>query len=364
MADKQKQYQQVPATALRCEATLEPIDQSKLHDDGDGVTRAPVQILARTGDAIETPYWGRIVHDLAGMTKRHNRVMVDYSHDGEPIGFCEETTVSERGLEMFAELVSTSPNDRAATVLKKAAAGIEYEAAIDWNGPGTTLEQLEEGEETEVNGRTFAGPGYVVRSWPLRSVAITPFGADPDTHAQFVDTEPHQIVTVFRKAELMPELANLHAEPQPQPEPQPEPQPAAAQPPEQPVAEPALAQHSEPVAEPQPAAPAAPQAANIADLKALCDGAPEGFDKNGFIVDAGARGLDIASAAIAYTTHLEQFAAAALGNASAAEAKVAAFDRGEEHPVSFQGASTQEATKFEHPLQQFISIAGRRGQLN
>ena len=114
MTDKQKQYQQVPATALRCEATLEPIDQSKLHDDGDGVTRAPVQILARTGDAIETPYWGRIVHDLAGMTKRHTRVMVDYSHDGEPIGFCEETTVSERGLEMFAELVSTSPTARAA----------------------------------------------------------------------------------------------------------------------------------------------------------------------------------------------------------------------------------------------------------
>ena len=140
--------------------------------------------------------------------------------------------------------------------------------------------------------------------------------------------------------------------------------PPAAPPPEPPRAAPALAQHSEPGAAPQPVAPAAPQPANIADLKALCDGAPEGFDQNGFIVDCGARGLDIASAAIAYTTHLEQFAASALGTASAAEAKVAAFDRGEEHPVSFQGASTQQATKFEHPLQQFISIAGRRGQLN
>lgn len=344
-----KQFREVPVSALRLTAEVETIDPARVFADGD-TTRAPVRILARTADPITHPYWGRIVHDLAGMIPRKARTPIDYVHDGEPIGFADSHETTERGLEVAAELISTQPGDRAGTIIAKAAAGIPWEASIDWNGPGAVLEELADGESTEVNGREFSGPGFVARAWPLRSVAIVPFGADPGTAAQFSETtSPITPVEIYRKADEMPEHVDQIADSDDQ---KPNPETHASNPPTEPQPEP-VAVCAAPAADPQPAP------ATVRDLKALCSGAPAGFDANSFIVEAAAAGHDLQRAAIEYTRDLEQFAANAADNAEKANAKIAAFDRGEEHPVSFDGPNNQPAGNT-HPLQQFISIPSRR----
>jgi len=348
MTTKNQHTRTVPTSALRFEAELLPCD-AKTHE-GD-TTRAPVRILARTADVIETPYWGRIVHDLTGMELRKARTPIDYAHDGEPIGFADETTQTARGLELFAEIVSTQPGDRADQVIRKATAGIPYEASIDWNGPGTVLEELGENETAEVNGREFTGPGFIARAWPLRSVAICPYGADPGTASQFseTDTETQQVL-ILRKAHEMT-AAHLDKE---LPEDQPQ------------NDTPAESQATEKQPEPAQQQAAAPQPvpATVAQLKEMCSGAPEEFDANDFIVDQAGQGNSLEAAIVAYTRRLERFAKTASDIANDALQKVSAFDRGEEHPVAF--SHTAEQAEHAHPLAQFISIPSRkrRGNLN
>jgi len=59
--------------------------------------------------------------------------------------------------------------------------GVPYEASINFGGDGIKIQELGDGETTEVNGARFDGPGIVVREWPLRGVAICPYGADMNT---------------------------------------------------------------------------------------------------------------------------------------------------------------------------------------
>ena len=50
-----------------------------------------------------------------------------------------------------------------------------------------TIEEVPEGREVTVNQRQFTGPLTVLRSWPLRGVAVTPYGHDSETSMQFAE---------------------------------------------------------------------------------------------------------------------------------------------------------------------------------
>lgn len=145
----------------------------------------PFEMQARSGDAIRHWYWGRIIHDMAGMQLSKSSVTVDYSHWDEVIGYADKFTADDNGLQASGALVSIKPDDRAREVYLKGKAGVPYEASIDWEGPDVELEFVPEGVSTEVNGQQFAGPGYVVRKWPLRAIAVCRYGADADTRTQF-----------------------------------------------------------------------------------------------------------------------------------------------------------------------------------
>lgn len=158
---------------------------------GGDAQRVPVTMLARTPDPIDSAYWGPIVHDLAGMFLLKPTLPIDYCHESRfsidaLIGAATEFRTDERiGLTIGGELVSTRPDDTAAAIIAKGRGGIPFEASIDWNGPGIVLEEIGEGASAEVNGRTFYGPGVIVRNWPLRSAAVCPFGLDAGTAAKF-----------------------------------------------------------------------------------------------------------------------------------------------------------------------------------
>jgi hypothetical protein len=169
---------------------------------------APISILARSPQPLNHWYWGRIVHDLAGMKPAAPVIPLDWCHDGETnLGFLDKFAADPAvGLTVGGQLVPFQAEDRAAQVLHKGRAGVPYQGSIDWSGPGCLIEEVGEGLAVEVNGYQFEGPGVVVRQWPLSSVALCPSGYDPDTRAQFSKSDDRReelSVKTFTKGPAM-----------------------------------------------------------------------------------------------------------------------------------------------------------------
>jgi hypothetical protein len=178
----------VPLSALRFTA-----GEFQLGENGDDAKTAPFRMVARSGQPIEHWYWGRIIHDLSGV-RHKNRIPIDYAHqDTEVIGYANHFSTESGDLEVSGALVPYKDNDRATEVIFKQKAGVPYEASINFGGNGIRLENVAEGESTDVNGSSFAGPGVVVRQWPLRGVAICPYGADQNTSTEFSNDEKVEV---------------------------------------------------------------------------------------------------------------------------------------------------------------------------
>ena len=80
-------------------------------------------------------------------------------------------------------LVPFKDSDRATEIVYKMKNGVPYESSINFAGEGIKVQEIGEGEIAEVNGYQFEGPGVIIREWPLRGVAICPYGADSNTEA-------------------------------------------------------------------------------------------------------------------------------------------------------------------------------------
>jgi len=179
----------VPAAACRFN-----VGSFSLGDNGENARSAPVRIVARTGQPIEHWYWGRVVHDLAGMHLHKARLPIDYCHDvKEVIGYLNHFDIASGDLVCSGALVPYRDNDRASEIIHKAKAGVPWEASIDFGGDGIEVEEVPVGKSAEVNGITFEGPGVIIRRWPLRGVAICPYGADANTSSEFAGNSDRQI---------------------------------------------------------------------------------------------------------------------------------------------------------------------------
>lgn len=187
----------VPKAALRFDSA-----DVQIQDAADGAKTAPVKLVARTGQPIEHWYWGKVVHDMAGMKLTKPRIPIDYCHeDDEVIGYGDKFDTSSGDLVITGAIVpySTDPDDKGTEVLYKSKAGIPYEASINFCGDGILVEEVPDGFVTQVNGYQFEGPGLIIRQWPLRGVAICPYGADSNTEAEFKESSDRITVTLFSK---------------------------------------------------------------------------------------------------------------------------------------------------------------------
>lgn len=182
----------VPRGALRLRAGKFNVPASS------GTTNeASIRMLARSPEAIEHWYWGRVVHDLAGMRLRKDRLPIDWCHDYEEnIGYLDQFTADPKtGLTVAGKLLSMRDDDKAAEVIRRGQAGVPYEASIDFDGP-IRVEEIGEGVTAKCNGRTIVGPAKIIREWRLNAVAVCPFGADPNTVSQFSASRPGDVVQV------------------------------------------------------------------------------------------------------------------------------------------------------------------------
>lgn len=199
----------IPARAL-CFAGGEV----SLGDNGDNAKTAPVRLKARSGKPIEHWFWGKVVHDLAGMRTHKPRLTIDYAHnDAEVLGYLNHFDTESGDLIASGALTPFKDDDRASEVLFKMRQGVPYEASIFFGGDGIKVEEVGEGMVAQVNGYAFEGPGIIVREWPLRGVAICPYGADQNTEsAAFASGQTFAAVKVEpTKGTSMSEVAAVEA---------------------------------------------------------------------------------------------------------------------------------------------------------
>ena len=179
MNETQRDLSRIPAGAC-----VLAVGEFELGDNGENAKTAPVRLVARSGKAIEHWFWGRIVHDLAGMHLHKSRVPIDYVHDSkEIVGYLNKFDATSGDLVTSGALVPFKDSDRATEIVHKMRAGVPYEASINFGGEGIKIEDVAEGMVAQVNGYQFEGPGIIVREWPLRGVAICPYGADANTES-------------------------------------------------------------------------------------------------------------------------------------------------------------------------------------
>jgi len=191
------QQKAIPRQAMHFEAP-----DIQIGDNGPDAKTAPVKMVARSGKPVEHWYWGNVVHDLAGMQLSKPKIPIDYCHDcDEVIGYANKFDTSTGDLIISGALVPFTPDadDKASEVLYKAKEGVPYEASINFGGDGIVIEEVAPGFSTPVNGYQFQGPGIVIRKWPLRGVAICPYGADMNTSAEFADQSGPINVTILKK---------------------------------------------------------------------------------------------------------------------------------------------------------------------
>src|SRR5690606_36622863 len=137
------------------------------------------------------------------------RVPIDYCHDDrEVIGYANKFDSESGDLVVSGALTPWKENDRAAEIVHKQKAGVPYEASINFGGDGIVLERVSENMAVDVNGYKFAGPGVVVREWPLRGIAVCPYGADQNTSTTFSGAS--EIAVQIREAD-MPKAKPQHS---------------------------------------------------------------------------------------------------------------------------------------------------------
>jgi hypothetical protein len=205
-----EQTKQIPIAALRFAADLE------MGDNGEGAKTVPIKVKARGAQAVDHWYFGRMVHDLAGMSLSKPRLAIDYCHrEDEVLGYANKFD-TEGGLVASGALTPFQERDRASEVIFKSQQGVPYEASIFFDPAELVLEEVPHGMSVPVNGLTFEGPGVVARRWTLRGLAVCPYGQDKNTAVEFsAGQHPTEVAVRYTQAEQPPavEAAPMAVEP-------------------------------------------------------------------------------------------------------------------------------------------------------
>jgi hypothetical protein len=322
----------VPATALRM-----VIGPFELGDNGEGAKSAPIRMKARTAQPVTHWFWGRVVHDMAGMRLHKDRLPVDYVHNpSEVIGYLNHFRADADGLEVSGALVPYKDSDRASEIIHKARAGVPYEASIYFGGDGIKVEEVTEGQAVPVNGFQFTGPGIVIREWPLRGVAVCPYGADMGTrselgpgesiHVEFTNAGKESAMSEPKPAEVAPVAPAVDA---PKPEPAAEaPKPGAVEAAEKPV------EVAQATVDAEKKDPPAPGADGLSDARAECKKFLDAF---------GPKGGEWFAAGKTFAEAQDLHAKDLRAENEALKARLAALDRGEKAPVAFQPEKRDDA---------------------
>lgn len=136
---------------------------------------------AYTGDKmVVKAFDAPVVVDLAGIEIPTQTIPIRLDHESRQ-GVGHTTRVFIEGGALFAEGVISRTTSWAKDVAASGRAGFPWQASI--GGPAHESEFVPAGSKISVNGRTFEGPLYVVRSMTLKEISFCDLGADSNTSA-------------------------------------------------------------------------------------------------------------------------------------------------------------------------------------
>lgn len=170
--------------------------------EGSSVTEYPATLKVRTGGIVNHPYFGRIVNDFAGMLWHKDRLVLDWIHNpNEEIGIIDSYSAKTGDLICESRLLSRNQNDRAAKIKDYSDCGMPYEVSMTWGRTQDgrlVIEDVEEGGEAIVNGKTVYGPVSIIRVWGMYGAAVCPHGVDSTTSTTFHDFESDTMPKILK----------------------------------------------------------------------------------------------------------------------------------------------------------------------
>ena len=177
----------VPADAFRLDFPVRfaEIETEEAAGSTPGHRSAAFAGSANSGIPFDHWYYGKTVVDLGTLTVNRQDLPVLGDHDASLsgiAGYTSKVTLTKDGVEVEGNLFDVTPIGKMALGLLDAGAALQMSVYV----PGGTTLILKEGEETEVNGAKFTGPGAVLQNTQLREVTLTALGADEQTSASLL----------------------------------------------------------------------------------------------------------------------------------------------------------------------------------
>ncbi len=147
----------------------------------DGTPTIPkFECVAYNGGIIRprltAPYYGDVIIDLAGVTVEAGGKDLPtlYAHDQtDPIGHCEGVSIDAA---IKASGLLSVPGPSNTKVTSAAANGFKWRISVGM--AITEIERIEANQQTNVNGKVFRGPLYVVRKGILQEISFLAIGAN------------------------------------------------------------------------------------------------------------------------------------------------------------------------------------------
>jgi hypothetical protein len=158
-----------------------------------------VDIVAYSGKVIKGHwYWGDLAIDVNGAEFPKKFYPILEQHDlMRKVGFSVKPLTDSNQLTIKnVTFVDTEASKEFQTISKQ---GFPFEASI--TGRPSIVEQIEDGESTEVNGYKFKGPGSIWRKWTYKETSICVFGADGNTKSRALAEGDEEIeVSLVKKS--------------------------------------------------------------------------------------------------------------------------------------------------------------------
>lgn len=174
--------------ALSCRAVLSDLT-AEATENGQ---RPRFSIVAYTGGAVNVGYGRPVVFDLAGL-RYSQRIPILLDHDSTQIvGQTTRVIVSDDQISM--EGLVTADDDIGEKVVVHSRNGFQWAASV-----GIIIHRLEAidgGTSVKVNGRSFDGPVYVVRSGRLGETSFVSIGADEHASARIAASLFREVCTM------------------------------------------------------------------------------------------------------------------------------------------------------------------------
>lgn len=147
--------------------------------EGDGKKLKRFGGVAYTGGGMKVGFGRPVVIDLQGLTAGSDVIPFLKDHDPADVVGHGSAEIGKRQVKVSGVVSGEGETDGARRVLALASNGFPWQMSVGVEP--VKVEAVDAGDSVIVNGRTVAGPAYVLRAGLLREVSFVAIGADGKT---------------------------------------------------------------------------------------------------------------------------------------------------------------------------------------